>query len=71
MINLLLQVLALHVAPVLTEEQQSILNKARCLINEALENDEKGDQKKALTLYIEAVEVCTSAVSTTLIKYLP
>jgi hypothetical protein len=49
--------------PSLTEEQQSILNNARSSVNKALEVDEIGDHKSALPLYIDAVEVCHSAVS--------
>lgn len=47
----------------LTEEQQSVLNRARCSVNKALEVDEVGDGENALALYIKAVEVCSSAVS--------
>ena len=49
--------------PTLTEEQQSILNNAHSSVNKALEVDEIGDHKNALPLYIDAVEVCSSAVS--------
>ena len=31
-------------------------------MNKALEMDEKGDHKNALTLYIQAVEMCTTSV---------
>lgn len=55
--------LSSNVMPSLTEEQQSILNNARNSVNKALEVDEMGEHKKALPLYIDAVEVCSSAVS--------
>ncbi|XP_046445649.1 calpain-7-like isoform X2 [Daphnia pulex] len=51
--------------PSLTEEQQSILNNARNSVNKALEVDEMGEHKKALPLYIDAVEVCSSAAKAT------
>lgn len=55
--------LSSYVMPSLTEEQQTILNNARSLVNKALEVDEMGEHEKALPLYIDAVEVCSSAVS--------
>lgn len=55
-----------HTVASLTDEQQAVLNNARSLIGQALEHDEKDDHKKALTLYIQAVEVCRTAVSNTL-----
>lgn len=56
-------VLAQHTVTPLTEEQQSILNNARSLISKALEYDEKGDRENAMAMYIQAIEVCTAAVS--------
>jgi MIT (microtubule interacting and transport) domain len=39
-----------------------VANRARFLISEALEADERGNKKEALHLYIEAVEHCQQAV---------
>jgi hypothetical protein len=39
-----------------------VTNRARFLISEALEADERGNKKEALLLYIEAVEHCQHAV---------
>ncbi|KAI9565626.1 hypothetical protein GHT06_009418 [Daphnia sinensis] len=62
--------LSSHVVASLTDEQQSILNNARCSVNKALEVDEVGDRENALSLYIEAVEVCSSAANLTTDKNL-
>jgi hypothetical protein len=37
-----------------TNDQQSVTNRARFLISEALEADERGNKKEALHLYIDS-----------------